>query len=353
MRWVLLLYALLCFLVAGGLIFGKSIHSTVLLGIFTLLFGIEIADFLYGTSQLKLIYPQFFGYYYMLSGLLYGPLLLWQFRLNLQPKFRFSAREFFHFIPIVVVAGYMWHMFAMPGPERIAYIKANFTEVIMPANYVRAFHILSYGVVLVIYFYQKRYGLSSKNQLYAWSVILIYFVSCVITSWFTLFANTWRDFAPYYFWAFNMVIVLGFLLYKDPQFLGRMALKYLKSSISASDKQRIKKKILAAFSEKEVFRRRDLSLSLLSDVIEEKSHHISQTFTEEVQESFQAFVNRHRVQYAKLLLTDSQYQNYTLEAIAEMAGFNNRVSFYNAFKQFTSVTPSYYQKSQKASGKSL
>lgn len=353
MRWILLLYALFCFLVAGGLLFKKPGKSTGLLGVFTLFFGIEIVDFLYGTSQLKYIYPQYFGYYYLQAGFLYGPLLLWHFRFNLEQEFRFSVWQLAHFIPFFIILLYLWNIWAMPGLERIAYINEHFPDVIMPVNYARALHLVSYGLILIIYLYNMRHRLSSKNQLYAWSIIVIYFLSCVLISWFTLFANTWRDFDLYYFTAFNIVIIIGVLLYTEPVFLSAIAKKYLKSAISIYDKKRIREKIVFAFSEQEVFKQGDLSLALLGSIIGEKSHHISQTFSEEIQESFQAFVNRHRVAYAKKLLIDPGNKNYTIEAIGQMAGFNNRVSFNNAFKQYTSVTPSYYQKNHIDSARKL
>lgn len=353
MRWVLLIYSVCCFLVAGGLLFKKSGKSTALLGLFTLMFGIEIIDFLYSTSRLKLIYPQFFGYYYLPAGFLYGPILLWYFRSILLQEYRFSIRQLTHLIPFLVVLVYLWPLFIMPGLERIAYINEHFLDFIMPVNYARASHLLVYGIILIDFLFKKRYQITAKRQLFAWSVIIIYFISCVLISWFTQFASGWRDFDLYYFTAFNMVIIIGLLLYTDPAFLGVIAKKYLKSGISSSDKTRIRKKIIATFAEQELFKRGDLSLAVLGSIIEEKSHHISQVFSDEIEESFQSFVSRHRVEYAKQLLTDPENRNYTIEAIGQMAGFNNRVSFNNAFKQYTSVTPSYYQKNPAETDRKL
>lgn len=349
MRLILLLYALICFVVSGGLFFKRSGKSTVLLGVFTLLFGIEIVNFLYGTSQLKSIYPQYFGYYYLLSGFLYGPLLLWHFRFNFKPGFRFSLWQLAHFIPFFLVLIYIWPILALPALERISYIRENFHDVIMPVNYARALHLLSYGLVLIIYLGKNRYRIKPKNKLYAWSVILIYFISCVLISWFTQFANTWRDFDSYYFMACNIVIIIGILLYTDPEFLSEIAQKYLKSAISNKDKERIKKKILAAFSDDKSFARNDFNLTELASIIGEKNHHISQTFSEEFQEGFHSFVNRHRIEYAKELLVHPHHQKYTIESIGQEVGFNNRVSFNKAFRQYTSLTPSEYRKDQKVS----
>jgi AraC-like DNA-binding protein len=60
---------------------------------------------------------------------------------------------------------------------------------------------------------------------------------------------------------------------------------------------------------------------------------------------FNDVINSHRVKYVSEGLTKEQWDTLTLEAVGEIAGFNNRITFLNAFKKFTGVTPSQYVKS--------
>ena len=60
---------------------------------------------------------------------------------------------------------------------------------------------------------------------------------------------------------------------------------------------------------------------------------------------FNDVINSHRVKYISEGLTNEQWDALTLEAVGEIAGFNNRITFLNAFKKFTGVTPSQYVKS--------
>ena len=46
----------------------------------------------------------------------------------------------------------------------------------------------------------------------------------------------------------------------------------------------------------------------------------------------------------KELETSSSYRKYTIEHIADLAGFTSSNAFYRAFKKFTGLTPSYYIK---------
>ncbi|MBN2669004.1 MAG: AraC family transcriptional regulator [Bacteroidales bacterium] len=64
-------------------------------------------------------------------------------------------------------------------------------------------------------------------------------------------------------------------------------------------------------------------------------------------QNFNNYINSFRIKEARHLLTSKSYNNYSLEGIADMCGFNSMVSFNSAFKKFTGITPSYFQKSQQ------
>ena len=59
--------------------------------------------------------------------------------------------------------------------------------------------------------------------------------------------------------------------------------------------------------------------------------------------NFSSFTNHFRVEASKKMMRDPRYRNYKIEAIAEASGFGTRMSFYNAFGQYTGVRPSYFR----------
>lgn len=65
--------------------------------------------------------------------------------------------------------------------------------------------------------------------------------------------------------------------------------------------------------------------------------------------NFNSYINKLRVKEAQSLLLDSAYSYYTIDAIAEMAGFSNKVSFYKAFKKVTGHSPSDFRKAANRS----
>ncbi|MFK7812937.1 MAG: helix-turn-helix domain-containing protein [Maribacter sp.] len=60
-------------------------------------------------------------------------------------------------------------------------------------------------------------------------------------------------------------------------------------------------------------------------------------------------MNRYRIKDAKNLLMNNEKNGLTTTQIAYDVGFNNRASFYKAFKKFTEFNPSGYLKHMKAS----
>jgi tetratricopeptide (TPR) repeat protein len=61
--------------------------------------------------------------------------------------------------------------------------------------------------------------------------------------------------------------------------------------------------------------------------------------------NFTGFTNYFRVEEAIRIMEDPKYKNYKVEAIATMAGFGNKVTFYSAFEKQVGVKPSWFRSS--------
>ena len=62
----------------------------------------------------------------------------------------------------------------------------------------------------------------------------------------------------------------------------------------------------------------------------------------ELNGNFTEIVNKNRIMYLENLLKARKYESFTIEALSEMSGFNNRRSMYNAFKKYIGMTPTDY-----------
>jgi AraC-like DNA-binding protein len=62
----------------------------------------------------------------------------------------------------------------------------------------------------------------------------------------------------------------------------------------------------------------------------------------QIDENFTDLLNKNRVEYLKELLKAKKYESFTIEALSEMSGFNNRRSMYNAFNKHVGSTPTEF-----------
>ena len=83
----------------------------------------------------------------------------------------------------------------------------------------------------------------------------------------------------------------------------------------------------------------DFTLAELSSQINVPIKTISMVVNSKLKSSFPDFVNSYRIKFAIELLKDFKKKNLTIEAVAYESGFNNRTSFYNAFKKQTGKLP--------------
>ncbi len=70
---------------------------------------------------------------------------------------------------------------------------------------------------------------------------------------------------------------------------------------------------------------------------------LSRLLNENAGLNFNSFINRFRVWEVCVLLRDEKLHYLSLEALAQMAGFNSRAVFYRCFKSMTKMSPAEYR----------
>jgi AraC-like DNA-binding protein len=79
-------------------------------------------------------------------------------------------------------------------------------------------------------------------------------------------------------------------------------------------------------------------------------HQISNFLNQQLNISFNDFLNKYRIEYCLERIKKGDAQRFTLEALSFDCGFSNRNSFTAAFKRFTGVTPSDFMRHLKSTG---
>jgi AraC-like DNA-binding protein len=115
-----------------------------------------------------------------------------------------------------------------------------------------------------------------------------------------------------------------------------------KTSIEQPSK--IRQKLEEIMQQKQLFLINDLRITALCKELNTNRTYLSQILKDELNENFNSYINKHRVNHAINLLKDEDFKQYSLEKFSELSGFGSTVSMIRAFKQTTGKTPSEYRK---------
>jgi len=116
--------------------------------------------------------------------------------------------------------------------------------------------------------------------------------------------------------------------------------KYLWSKLTADVKSLIMDKITTYMKDNgKPLVNPKLSLPEVSMALDINPNRLLQVINEKTGLNFKDYINSYRVEEAKLLLSSTEFQKLTIEAIAEKAGFYSKSPFYSAFKKHAEMTP--------------
>ncbi|MBR6182934.1 MAG: helix-turn-helix domain-containing protein [Prevotella sp.] len=121
--------------------------------------------------------------------------------------------------------------------------------------------------------------------------------------------------------------------------------KYRTNSLDDDAKDKLYEEIVCVMENSEEIFSSEFSAQRLAALVGEKYNYVSQVINERYGANFNTLLNEYRIQEACKRINDPRkYGNYTMEAIANSVGFRSRTSFTQAFKKYTGLTPSEYQR---------
>lgn len=96
------------------------------------------------------------------------------------------------------------------------------------------------------------------------------------------------------------------------------------------------------------FLNKSLKLSDLASELSYNERQLSRSINKFSNGNFNKFINSFRIEHSKELLIGGNFDHYTIEAIADECGFSNKVSFYNAFKSETGMSPTQFRAAKQS-----
>jgi len=131
------------------------------------------------------------------------------------------------------------------------------------------------------------------------------------------------------------------------QFTTENNLKYATVKFKEDKAEQVLSQIIELINTKKPYLRIDYTLTEMAKDLNILPTTLSMIINSKLNCSFPDYINSFRVKKSVELLNNEINRNFTIEAIAYESGFNNRTSFYKAFKKQTGKLPSEYLKKRQ------
>lgn len=149
----------------------------------------------------------------------------------------------------------------------------------------------------------------------------------------------------------SIFFLVGYKGNKQTQILERLyesEIEPAKEGNAFSPEGNLKARLLKLFQSEKIYQLNDLRISTVCESLHTNRTYISKLINDEFGMNFNEFVNKYRVEEAKQLLRSKANNKYTMEYIAQQAGFGSVASFSRVFKEIEGTTPGNFREKNNA-----
>lgn len=285
-----------------------------------------------------------FASYLCLFGFAYGPLLYF-YTLHLAfNDFRLKKSHLLHALPfaIILLGGLadlgLCRFGSLLYVSLIAYVSLS----------VR--HILSYRLLV-----KNTHSTIDRINLSWLQWTMIIFTVILLTDIYTHFYNELEPIPGVSIVSISLLILINGMFYKglkQPQIFQGVSQQspvvlVAEAREDEDDFTSEARQIQEYFEEHKPYTNADLTLAQLAEAVSMPTRRLSEVINRHFQQNFMDFINSHRIDHAKELLSNPRDPKETIMEVMYDVGFNSKSSFNTIFKQKTGKTPSEYKRSFK------
>jgi len=322
----------------------------------------------------------FYDPVYLCSSLLVYPMYYQYVRLLTTDR-QFNSTYLYHYIPAFIfgLVALILHRSADVGTSESIreYFKesykvpSDYNNPLFTSQVVYLLHRLVFAGQVVTYFIGgirliRKYRAQilqfySNNEFRNINWVYNIFISLVFTAILSFIFNVIGKFNLYdHDWGLlissllisSMLFLLGFLANEQNpvvQDLERKDREVLTAVIEEELPQGdFKKKIEKLFDEDKVYLNPDLNIWEVASLLGTNRTYLSGFINKTYNVNFSAFVNRYRVEEAKIVLAREEMDKYSLEVIGEKCGFGSYNNFIRVFREFEQMTPGRFRTQKKS-----
>jgi len=347
----------------------KKLPNILILAILFVLAWYQIEFFMIRNkldSNLLFLYNTRYG-----SWLVLGPLIWLYNKSLLHPHFTFKLNHLIHFLPYLL---FTWLLPSLTD-EFITNRAVDYGMLTVFDNWNREpitwKHYLYGSIFIIQYLHALTYFLLTylniksieerlpKNQLNKKTSVLntqkyivVGVVVVIILGAFFIAIQVY--FSIYrrnmdYFYVLPVAILIYGLMYRAIKYPHSVIdfnqqdnKKYEKSGLTEQASKAYLERLEKMMTEEKIYKESNLRLGHLADKVGISTHHLSQLINNSFEQNYFDYINKYRVNEAKVLI--EQTPNRNLLDVALEVGFNNKNSFNNAFKKQTGMNPTQFKK---------
>ncbi len=178
-----------------------------------------------------------------------------------------------------------------------------------------------------------------------YSLFVLFYISYYVLVNFAFF----NDQGDYMITMSISIYAIGYFIFKQPKvFDGEfystlfLPIKNKSETFEVSMLNEFYQHLTNYMAKEKPFVDNELRLVNLADKVGFSTHLLSKIINEKSGKNFDSFINEYRLQKAEKLLTYDE--DFHIKSIYYNVGFNNKVTFYNAFKNKYHCTPSEFKR---------
>ncbi len=330
--------------------------SVNILGLLIVILSLHLTEFLILNSGYYRTWPHLMRLTEPLLFLI-GPAFYVFTVSSLKTDFRLSWRHSIHLVPFVLSVIYICPWFFTGAESKIIGYERMLTggpTGIGISGFIYAF---AHIIITLAYSYGAHRELRKTNVLISSSAyrFIKRFTSVFLGYWIIqLTGLVVITLVQYYIFYIDYTLALinaffiQFLAYKMSKGIdltltvqGRM--KYEGSKLSEEGHKVLVDGIISLVQQ-QVYLDSELNMQKFANMLNINKSYLSQVINKEFGCGFPEFINEKRINHATLLMSDPDYMNTKLLAIALDSGFNNKTSFNRAFTRQMGQSPSEFRK---------
>lgn len=332
--------------------------SDKLLGWIMFILAMELQDYTFGFAGINVLWNELNGFPRGVS-LLFGPIVYFYFRSQVNRNFRIEKKHLWHFLPYIVAFLYEFVAFAQ-GPEAVETLQSSGHYMVL--GYVnRVLRIASFAYYLsrciIIYKKYREWSLNqfSNIQLISFTWFRNFIYAMIFWLLFREVMNVLdaiMNLEFYQDWWWNLALVavtyyIGLAGYSQNQ-PAKIEFKLEPQREEKTEpngyENGIAKKLITLMEEDRLYIQPDLNLQELAQHLKINAVQLSATINQAFGKNFNEYINTYRIEEFIRLHSADEDRRYTLLSMALDSGFNSKATFNRAFKKIKGVTPKEFLK---------